>query len=171
MPQKRNPVALERARAISSKGLEQAGAILLTVHNTPFGDIVDTEDDLQPLVLSMFRDAIRAVRLVAAAMKDAQFDRAKLAGSAERGWITATELADTLTRNHGLAFKTSHATAARFVAARSSRPGSSGPASCARCRRRCWMRRSHSPKRSSPEFSARGISWRYARRTEGRRHR
>ena len=27
------------------------------MHNTPFGDIVDTEDDLQPLVASMFRDA------------------------------------------------------------------------------------------------------------------
>ena len=35
----------------------------------PFGDIVDTEDDLQPLVSSMFRDATRAVRLVAAAMR------------------------------------------------------------------------------------------------------
>jgi argininosuccinate lyase len=123
MPQKRNPVALEHARAISSKGLGQAGAILLTVHNTPFGDIVDTEDDVQPLVLSTFRDAIRAVRLVAAAMKSAQFDRAKLAASAERGWITATELADTLTRDRGLAFKTSHAIAARFVATCSSRPG------------------------------------------------
>ena len=57
MPQKRNPVALEHARAIGSKALGQAGAITLSVHNTPFGDIVDTEDDLQPLVASMFRDA------------------------------------------------------------------------------------------------------------------
>ena len=44
------------------------------VHNTPFGDIVDTEDDLQPLVFSMFRDATRAVKLVAAAMTTAEFD-------------------------------------------------------------------------------------------------
>ena len=57
MPQKRNPVALEHARALASKALGQAGAILLAVHNTPFGDIVDTEDDLQPLVASMFDDA------------------------------------------------------------------------------------------------------------------
>ena len=33
---------------------------------TPFGDIVDTEDDLQPLVFSMYKDAIRMVGLVAA---------------------------------------------------------------------------------------------------------
>ena len=57
MPQKRNPVALEHARAIASKAVGQATAILLAVHNTPFGDIVDTEDDLQPLVSTMFRDA------------------------------------------------------------------------------------------------------------------
>ncbi len=66
MPQKRNPVALEHARAIGSKALGQAQAIVLSVHNTPFGDIVDTEDDLQPLVFSMFRDAVRTVTLVAA---------------------------------------------------------------------------------------------------------
>ena len=67
MPQKRNPVALEHARAIASKALGQAGAVMLAVHNTPFGDVVDTEDDLQPLVASMFRDATRAVVLVDAA--------------------------------------------------------------------------------------------------------
>ena len=69
MPQKRNPVALEHARAIASKALGQAQAIVTAVHNTPFGDIVDTEDDLQPLVFSTFRDATRGVRLVAAAMR------------------------------------------------------------------------------------------------------
>src|SRR5207344_744993 len=67
MPQKRNPVALEHARAIASKALGQASGIVLAVHNTPFGDIVDTEDDLQPLVAQMFKDAARAVSLVAAA--------------------------------------------------------------------------------------------------------
>src|SRR5436190_11306434 len=85
MPQKRNPVALEHARALGSKALGQAQAIVLTVHNTPFGDIVDTEDDLQPLVFSMFRDATRAVRLVAAAMASAEFDAAGLEARAAEG--------------------------------------------------------------------------------------
>src|SRR5213078_515091 len=79
MPQKRNPVALEHTRAIGSKALGQASAIILAVHNTPFGDIVATEDDLQPLVVSMFTDAERAVRLVTAAMTTAQFNRPRLA--------------------------------------------------------------------------------------------
>src|SRR3954464_7340177 len=85
MPQKRNPVALEHARAISSKALGQASAITLAVHNTPFGDIVDTEDDPQPLVAAMFRDALRAVTLVAAAMASAEFDVARLRARAAEG--------------------------------------------------------------------------------------
>src|SRR6185369_10519403 len=36
MPQKRNPVAIEHARAIGSKALGQAQAIGTAVHNTPF---------------------------------------------------------------------------------------------------------------------------------------
>src|SRR4029453_14691621 len=82
MPQKRNPVALEHARAIASKALGQAAGLVLAVHNTPFGDIVDTEDDLQPLVWRMFADAARAVSLVAAAMASAEFDLETLAARA-----------------------------------------------------------------------------------------
>jgi argininosuccinate lyase len=118
MPQKRNPVALEHARAIGSKALGQALAIVTTVHNTPFGDIVDTEDDLQPLVFAMFRDATRAVKLVAAAMTSAEFDAARLEARAGDGWTTLTELADTLVRDHGLPFKSAHGIAGRLIAAR-----------------------------------------------------
>ena len=123
MPQKRNPVALEHARAISSKAVGQASAIFLTVHNTPFGDIVDTEDDLQPLVFSMLTDADRAVRLVSAALETATFDRERLAERAEQGWITVTELADTLARDRGVPFKLAHTVATRLVAEAAQRPG------------------------------------------------
>jgi argininosuccinate lyase len=122
MPQKRNPVALEHARAIGSKALGQASGIMLSTHNTPFGDIVDTEDDLQPLVTQMFRDAARAVALVAAAMEGAEFDVEKLAERAGQGWITVTELADTLARDHGLPFKAGHAIAARLIASARAAP-------------------------------------------------
>jgi len=122
MPQKRNPVAIEHARAISSKALGQASAIMLAVHNTPFGDIVDTEDDLQPLVFSMFRDATRAVRLVAAAIASAEFDPPRLEAKAGERWTTLTELADTLVRDHGLPFRRAHAIAAGLVTKRAQSP-------------------------------------------------
>ena len=122
MPQKRNPVAIEHARAIGSKALGQAQAIVTVIHNTPFGDIVDTEDDLQPLVFAMFRDATRAVKLVAAAMGTAEFDAARLEARAGDGWTTLTELADTLVRDHRLSFKTAHAVSSRLIRGRQQNP-------------------------------------------------
>jgi argininosuccinate lyase len=135
MPQKRNPVAVEHARAIGSKALGQAQAILTAVHNTPFGDIVDTEDDLQPLVLSMFRDATRAVKLVAAAMATAEFDAVQLEARAADGWTTLTELADTLVRDNGVPFRTAHQIAAKLIAAREAEPAAKLSALVARASR------------------------------------
>ena len=127
MPQKRNPVALEHARALASKALGQALGAMTAVHNTPFGDIVDTEDDLQPLVDGAFRDGNRAARLVAAAMRGADFDRDLMASRAGQHWITVTELADTLTRDHGLPFKQSHTIASQHdVGARDGARASDG---------------------------------------------
>ena len=125
MPQKRNPVALEHARAIGSRALGEAMGIVVAVHNTPFGDIVDTEDDLQPIVERMWHDATRAIDLASGAMASAAFDAAGLERRAGEGWITITELADTLVRGHGLSFGAAHGVARRVVAARAGDPSAS----------------------------------------------
>jgi argininosuccinate lyase len=122
MPQKRNPVALEHARSLLSKAFAELQAIPAAIHNTPFGDIVDTEDDLQPLVADAFKDAVRGVRLLAAALADAEFDVARMAARARTGWVTVTELADTLVRDHGLPFAAAHAMAARVINERRAHP-------------------------------------------------
>ncbi|MGH9160178.1 MAG: argininosuccinate lyase, partial [Vicinamibacteraceae bacterium] len=121
MPQKRNPVAVEHARALASKAVGQAQGAMVVVHNTPFGDVVDTEDDLQPLVHDTFRDATRAAALTAAALDGIEIDAARMRERAGIGWTTTTELADALTRDHGLPFHASREIAARLVAARRER--------------------------------------------------
>ena len=108
MPQKRNPVALEHARILLSKGFAQAQAVMTSVHNTPFGDINDVEDDLQPLIRSTFDDARRGVRLLAGAVEAIELDVAALREKAKGSFLTMTELADTLTREEGLSFKMAH---------------------------------------------------------------
>ena len=112
MPQKRNPVALEHARSIASKALGEAVAVVTVVHNTPFGDIVDTEDDLQPLIASMFRDATRAVALLAAVIRGADLDVERMKVRAEEGGTTLTEVADRLVRDQDMPFSKAHALAA-----------------------------------------------------------
>jgi argininosuccinate lyase len=108
MPQKRNPVPLEHMRVLASKAFAQAQAVLATVHNTPFGDIVDTEDDLQPLVFSMTLDASRVLRLLRGTMADCEFNRGRLAERAHADFLPVTELADTLVRSDGLSFRRAH---------------------------------------------------------------
>jgi argininosuccinate lyase len=117
MPQKRNPVALEHVRILASRALGEAQAVLTCAHNTPFGDVNDSEDDLQPLVFTMFDDARRAFRLLAGALGTAQVDTALMAERARRDFLTVTELADTLVRREGLSFREAHALVAGAVRA------------------------------------------------------
>jgi argininosuccinate lyase len=128
MPQKRNPVALEHVRAIGSQALGRTQAIFTTVHNTPFGDIVDIEDDLQPFVFSTLLDATRAVSLLAATLRTAEFDAERLEARAADGWTTLTELADVLVRDHAVPFRRAHEIVARLVPPRSARSPERGSA-------------------------------------------
>ena len=115
MPQKRNPVAIEHIRAIASKALGQSLGVMTAVHNTPFGDINDVEDDLQPLIYSAMRDANRAVSLFANTLKSATFNLDILKKRAGENFITVTELADTIVRRENLPFSVSHKIVAKCV--------------------------------------------------------
>jgi argininosuccinate lyase len=108
MPQKRNPVALEHIRALASKALGQSLGVMTSIHNTPFGDINDVEDDLQPLIYNALRDATRSVSLFAATLKSATFNLETLRDRAEANFITVTELADSIVRKENLSFQLSH---------------------------------------------------------------
>ena len=115
MPQKRNPVAIEHVRAIASKALGQTLGVLTSVHNTPFGDINDVEDDLQPLIYAAVRDANRAVSLLGHAMGAAEFNLDLLRERAEANFITVTELADVIVRRETLPFSVAHKIVAACV--------------------------------------------------------
>lgn len=117
MPQKRNPVSLEHARALASRALGEATAVFQVLHNTPFGDIVDIEDDLQPVVLRAVGDSRRILKLLAATLSSATFDQQTLERKARRNWITLTELADTLVRDHRVSFRQAHRICSRLVKA------------------------------------------------------
>ena len=103
----------------------------LAVHNTPFGDIVDTEDDLQPLVFSMFRDATRAVKLVAAAMRDGRVRRRDARGARRR----RLDDADRAGRHAGARSRPAVQDRARDRRAADARPAARSAS--ARCRN-CW---------------------------------
>jgi argininosuccinate lyase len=108
MPQKRNPVPLEHVRVLASRAFVEAQGVAGSLHNTPFADMNDAEDDLQPLVYTAFDDAERSIRLLTGALEEAEFNTAKMAKAADENFLPVTELADILVRETGMSFHAAH---------------------------------------------------------------
>jgi argininosuccinate lyase len=108
MPQKRNPVALEHLRILASNAVGQSQSIILDLHNTPFGDIVDTEDDLQPVVRQAFSYTTRVLELLTAILESLEIKVGKALLKCQGGEITLTELADWLVRTRQVSFRSAH---------------------------------------------------------------
>jgi argininosuccinate lyase len=115
MPQKRNPVPLEHVRILASKALTQSQAVLGCLHNTPFTDINDSEDDLQPMAYSAFDDAERSLRLLTGVLEEVEICTDRMAACADANFLTVTELADTLVRDTGMSFRTAHEIVSKAV--------------------------------------------------------
>lgn len=108
MPQKRNPVSIEHSRSIASSAYGEAFAAMNMVHNTPFGDIVDTEDDLQPHLYRAFNNANRVLKLMYAVIATLKVNKEHAREMAKKSCITITELADTLSRDYSIPFRKAH---------------------------------------------------------------
>jgi len=108
MPQKRNPVPLEHTRILASRALAESQAVLSSLHNTPFADMNDSEDSLQPLLDLAFADGLRSLRLLDGVLSEATFNTGTMAARAEGGFLTVTELADTLVRLTAMTFHDAH---------------------------------------------------------------
>ncbi|WP_442603597.1 argininosuccinate lyase [Paenibacillus sp. KN14-4R] len=108
MPQKRNPVSLEHMRSLLSSCVGNASTVLTMIHNTPFGDIVDTEDDMQPYAWKALEILEKMYRLLAAVMGTMEVNKEVLRKRTEGSFATVTELADTLVRTDALSFRKSH---------------------------------------------------------------
>jgi argininosuccinate lyase len=115
MPQKRNPVALEHARTRLSRTLGSAQMVLYSSHNIPYADLNDFGPDIQGALVSTFIQIDGALSLVAVALEEGRFDKRKLSEIARCTDTTATELADILTRHHGMSFQDAHGLAGALV--------------------------------------------------------
>ncbi len=108
MPQKRNPSSLEHARPIASAMVANAQAAFEMLHNTPFGDMVDSEEQLQPYLYAAIACGKRVLNLLTSNFATMTIQTEVMRKRSAEGFITATELADTLVREKGLSFRESH---------------------------------------------------------------
>ncbi|MEQ9812466.1 MAG: argininosuccinate lyase [Azospirillaceae bacterium] len=112
MPQKRNPVPVEHMRLMASMGAGRADAFVDTMRNTPFMDMNDGEGEVQAAGFAAFDTADRLIALFAAFLEGVAVDDDAVADLVDRSCITLTELADSLVREEGLAFREGHEIAA-----------------------------------------------------------
>ncbi|MGM0805715.1 MAG: argininosuccinate lyase [Bacillota bacterium] len=108
MPQKRNPVSIEHSRALASSSIGEALAAITMIHNTPFGDIVDTEDDLQPHLYRSYEKANRVMHLMHAVIRTMEVNKDRALARAKTSCITITELADFLAKEKSVPFRAAH---------------------------------------------------------------
>ncbi|MBI4184869.1 MAG: argininosuccinate lyase [Proteobacteria bacterium] len=114
MPQKRNPDAAELVRAKAGRIVGALQALLVVLKGLPLAYAKDLQEDKEPAF-----DAAASLALAIAAMTgmvaDMEADEAAMAAAAERGYITATDLADWLVRVLGLPFRRAHHATGRLV--------------------------------------------------------
>lgn len=108
MPQKQNPVSIEHMRGLLSSVVGDTQTVLTMMHNTPFGDIVDTEDDMQPYIWNSIEKLDSIYNLMSSVLMTMNFNKEKLLERAKNSFANVTELADTLVRTDDLSFRKSH---------------------------------------------------------------
>jgi argininosuccinate lyase len=112
MPQKRNPDALELARASGARMLGDLTALLATLKGLPSGYNKDLQDDKRALF-----DAVDGVMLVlpavAGTLDELRFDTARM-GAALSSTMMATDLADYLV-GKGVTFREAHSSVGQLV--------------------------------------------------------
>ena len=114
MPQKRNPDAAELTRAKTGRVIGALAGLLVVMKGLPLAYAKDMQEDKQPVF-----EAFDTLRLCLAAttgmIATATFDAGRMRAAAERGFPTATDLADWLVRIKGLPFRRAHGAAGAIV--------------------------------------------------------
>jgi len=114
MPQKKNPDTAEIMRAKTGTVSGSLAAAMMIAKGLP----MSYNRDLQELTPHLWRGveaAGQSLRLLSGMIASASFNTERMYSEADRGFSTATELADVLVREYGLPFRTAHRIVGRAV--------------------------------------------------------
>ena len=114
MPQKKNPVVAETVRAKCGSVLGELTAALAITKGLPNSYNLDLQE-VNPHLWRGLGDSIESARLTAEMLSSLKFNSSKMQKSLHEDKSTATELANRLTRAHGVPFRQAHAVVGQLV--------------------------------------------------------
>jgi len=120
MPQKRNPDAAELVRAKPGRLIGSLTTLLVVMKGLPMTYGKDMQEDKEP-VFDAVETLTLAIRATAGMVDDLEANEDAMRDALERGFPTATDLADYLVREMGMPFRDAHHATGRIVAMASER--------------------------------------------------
>ena len=114
MPQKRNPDAAELVRGKSGRLIGSLNALLVALKGLPMAYGKDMQEDKEP-VFDAADTLGLCIAVMAGLLGEAEFNLERMKADAERGFTTATDLADWLVRVAGIPFREAHHITGKLV--------------------------------------------------------
>lgn len=114
MPQKKNPDAAELVRGKAGRVIGHLTGLLVTLKGLPLTYSKDMQEDKEPL-FDAAETAELCVAVMAGIVKDMKANRPAMRASLDRGFITATDLADWLVQALNLPFRAAHHVTGQLV--------------------------------------------------------
>tara|TARA_A100000164_G_scaffold274877_1_gene246846 strand:- start:321 stop:1712 length:1392 start_codon:yes stop_codon:yes gene_type:complete len=114
MPQKKNPDLLEYLRGKSGTTFGNLFSMLTILKGLPLSYFKDMQDDKE-IVFKSRDTLINCLKIFDEILKNITPNKKKMYDLADTGFITATDLADYLVRNHSMSFRTAYKKTAEIV--------------------------------------------------------
>ena len=114
MPQKKNPDLLEYLRGKSGSSYGNLFSMLTILKGLPLSYFKDLQDDKE-IVFKSNDTLINCLKIFDEILKNTSANKKKMLELASSGYITATDLADYLVRNHSMSFRKAYQKTAAIV--------------------------------------------------------
>ena len=114
MPQKKNPDLLEFLRGKSGSAYGNLFSMLTILKGLPLSYFKDMQDDKE-IVFKSYDTLINCLKILDEVIKNLSPNKNKMLKLASFGYITATDLADYLVKNHSLSFRKAYQKTAAIV--------------------------------------------------------